>query len=95
MKTSPFARPSPWAYREDRDDRSDSERLAEAIERHLANAGVCASLRSPAIALLAPGSLEASRRADGAYDSSQAELFRLVENMLCVDPVRLGKALTS
>ena len=95
MKLDPFARPSPWAYREERDERSDSERLTEAIELHLANAGLCASLFTSPMDFAAPGSIEASRRAEAAYDSSQADLFRLVEEMVCVDPVRLGEALTS
>ena len=92
--TSPFARPSLWSYREDRDDRSDSERLTEAIERHLANPGLRASLPTSLLHRAAPGCL-VSRRLEAAYESSQAELFRLVEDMVCVDPVRLGKALTS
>jgi hypothetical protein len=95
MKTSPFARPSLWAYREDRDERSDSERLGEAIERHLANAERCASLFTPPVDVAAPGWAEASKQAKAAHDNSQANLFRLVEDMICVDPVRLGKALTS
>ncbi len=95
MKASPFARPSPWAYREDRDERSDSERLEEAIERHLANAGLCLSLFTPPVNVAAPGWAQASERAKADHDSSQAELFRLVEDMMCVDPVRLGRALTS
>lgn len=94
MKTSPFARPSPWTYREDRDERSDSERLEEAIERHLANAGLCAS-RFTRPGEHAPQWIEACTRAEAAHESSQAELFRLVEEIMCVDPVRLGRALTS
>jgi hypothetical protein len=94
MEMSPFARPSTWTYQEDREERSDGERLEEAVERHLANAGLCASLFTlPVVA--APEWLEASRRAVAAYDNSQAELFRLVEDMMSVDPVRLGKALTA
>jgi hypothetical protein len=92
MEMSPFARPSTWTYQQHRDERSDSERLEEAVERHLANAGLCASLFTlPAVG--APEWLEASRQAIVAYDNSQADLFRLVEDMMCVDPVRLGKAL--
>ena len=91
---SPFARPSTWTYRENADERSESERIEEAVERHLANAGLRASLFTLPVPAT-PEWVEASRRAVAACDDSQAELFRLVEDMICVDPVRLGKALTA
>jgi hypothetical protein len=95
MKMSPFARPSPWIYQEDRDERSERERLEEAIERHLANAGLRASLFTSSPDCAPPAWVEASRRAEAAYHRSQEELLRLIEDMICVDPVRLGEALTS
>ena len=94
MKTGTFARPSPWAYCQDRDERSHGERLEEAVERHLANA----ALRACGFGAAGDTRLEwvaASRRVEAACDSSQAELFRLVEDVAGVDPVRLGKALVS
>jgi hypothetical protein len=72
----------PWTYREDRDERCKEARLAEAIERHLALAG------APAVVRLA-------RSEQAAFEQSQAELFRLVEDIAGVDPLRLGCALTA
>lgn len=77
---------------EARDWRSEEQKLADAVARHLANIGLHASLASDS----AHGNaLEAARAsATRAFDDSQADLFRLVEDICLIDPRKLGKALT-
>lgn len=73
-----------------RDFRSDEQRLAAAIDRHLSNV----SLRD---ALNRDGALlceQTSRRADLACEDSQAQLWRLIEDEFCCDPRKLAKALS-
>lgn len=75
-----------------RDCRSDEQKLADAVARHLSNIGLHSSLAAePALNIEA---LEQARAdAIRAFDDSQAELFRLVEDICLIDPRKLGKAL--
>ncbi|MDT9600048.1 hypothetical protein [Sphingosinicella rhizophila] len=70
-----------------RDWRSDEQRIAEAVARHLANIDLCEGL-----AAARQGEVPASAPACACEDS-QADLYRLVEDHCLVDPRKLGKAL--
>lgn len=71
---------------EQSDYRSDEQKLADLIDEHLSN--VDALNAAPADEMI-------FGRAQSAYEDTQAQLWRLLEDMLCVDPRKLTKALSA
>ena len=79
------------------DWRSEEQKLADAVARHLANIGlhICLASDSGGNTMIRGNALEAARAsAIHAFDDSQAELYRRVEDLCLIDPRKLGKALT-
>ena len=94
MKHAPVTsdgRASPLAWGEDADHRSDREKLLQAIDRHLLNAAsfhrLCASTQG-----IDEGAFAAAEK---AHEDSEAQLIRLVEDVVLVPYDRLLKAMTA
>jgi hypothetical protein len=71
---------------EQSDYRSDEQKLADLLDEHLSNVDALNS---------APSDELIFGRAQSAYEDTQAQLWRLIEDMLCVDPRKLGRALNA
>ncbi len=74
-----------------RDYRSDEQKLAAAIDLHISNCRIRDDLNGH------PGAVSESlsRQADLACESSQAQLWRLIEDVCLCDPRKLAKALSA
>ena len=84
-------RASPLAWGEDPDRRSDREKLLEAIDRHLLNAASFGRLCDSAQEI----DEVAFAAAEKAREDSEAQLVRLVEDVVLVPYDRLLKAMTA
>lgn len=84
-------RASPLAWGEDPDRRSDREKLLEAIDRHLLNAASFGRLSASAQEI----DEVAFAAAEKAREDSEAQLVRLVEDVVLVPYDRLLKAMTA
>jgi hypothetical protein len=80
---------SPWVWGEDRDTRTDAEKLREACENHIANAEKVQSFNGK----VCRENEDEARAACDAKDESEALLIRLVEDIALVPYDLLAKAM--
>ena len=82
---------SPLQYEREIDRRADSEKLNEAIDRHLANAALIDAMCSGPV----QPSEEAMGAAEKAKEDSEAVLVRLVEDITLVSYDKLLRAMSA
>lgn len=85
--------PNSPSYRDTPDDRSEQELLKEAVDRHLSNAGLLNAIVSPPYVMDERLSV-AFDHAQRAYEDSQAQLYRLIEDMTMISATKLRDALS-
>lgn len=82
---------SPWVYGEEADDRTDTEKLKDAVDAHIANKAlldaICSGPVSPSEAAMGA--------AEKAFENSEAELMALVEDITLVPYAKLLKAMSA
>lgn len=88
---NPWSPPSfDWTYGEEPATRDAVQEIKEAVELHLSNRDALTAAVPP----VGDIDVEVFRQAELAFEDSQAQLFRLIEDALLIHPEKLGRALT-